>query len=210
MTQYVPDPEGGSTSEQVKEQVREQAQAAQERARGAAGQTRGRLRDQVDQRSTRAGERLSGTAADVRSVAEELRRQGKDTPARLAEQAAGQTDRVADYLKGASGERLLRDIEDFARGKPWAVAAGGLVLGFAASRFLKASSSRRYQAAQTSYPTYEEAQPEVGRHLAAEPMVPVADVPVVGTDELAAPTVTTRVPAETVPTDPERRAPKAE
>src|SRR5215218_3551958 len=149
MTQYVPDPEGGWTTEQVKEEVREQAQAAQERARGGAGQTRSRLRDQVDQRSTRAGERLAGTAADVRSVAEELRRQDKDTPARLAEQAAGQTDRVADYLKGASGERLLRDIEDFARGKPWAVAAGGLVLGFTASRFLKASSSRRYQAAHS-------------------------------------------------------------
>jgi hypothetical protein len=207
MTQYVPDPEGGSTSEQVKEQVREQAQVAQERARGAAGQTRSRLRDQVDQRSTRAGERLSGTAADVRSVAEELRRQGKDTPARLAEQTAGQTDRVADYLKGASGERLLRDVEDFARRQPWSVAAGGLMLGFTASRFLKASSSRRYQAAQTSY---QQKPPQGGRHLAAEPTVPVADVPVVGTDELAAPTVTTPVPAETVPTDPERPAPKAE
>ena len=207
MTQYDPDPEGGSTSEQVKEQVREQAQVAQERARGAAGQTRSRLRDQVDQHSTRAGERLSGTAADVRSVAEELRRQGKDTPARLAEQSAGQTDRVADYLKGASGERLLRDIENFARRQPWAVAAGGLMLGFTASRFLKASSSRRYQAAQTSY---QQEPPQGGRHLAAEPTVPVADVPVLGIDELAAPTVTTPVPAETVPTDPERRAPKAE
>jgi hypothetical protein len=207
MTQYDPDPEGGSTSEQVKEQVREQAQVAQERARGAAGQTRGRLRDQVDQRSTRAGERLAGTAADVRGVAEELRRQGKDTPARLAERAAGQADRVADYLKGASGERLLRDVEDLARRRPWAVAAGGLVLGFTASRFLKASSSRRYQAAQTSY---QQEPPRGGRHLAAEPTVPVADVPVPGTYDPAAPTVTTRAPAGTVPTDPERRAPKAE
>ena len=205
MTQYDPDPEGGSTTEQVKDQAREQAQVAQERARGAAGQTRSRLRDQVDQRSTRAGERLAGTAADVRSVAEELRRQDKDTPARLAEQAAGQTDRVADYLKGASGERLLRDVEDFARGKPWAVAAGGLALGFAASRFLKASSSRRYQAAQTSYPTYEEA--EVGPYPVAEP---AADMPGVGTYDPAVPTVTTRVPAEPEPTEPDLRAPRAE
>jgi hypothetical protein len=205
MTQYVPDPEGGSTTEQVKEQVREQAQAAQERARGAAGQTRSRLRGQVDQRSTQAGERLAGTAADVRSVAEELRRQDKDTPARLAEQAAGQTDRVADYLKGASGERLLRDIEDFARRQPWAVAAGGLMLGFTASRFLKASSSRRYQAAQTSYPTYEEA--EVGPYPVAEP---AADMPGVGTYDPAVPTVTTRVPAEPEPTEPDLRAPRAE
>jgi hypothetical protein len=208
MTQYVPDPEGGSTTEQVKEQVREQAQAAQERARGAAGQTRSRLRDQVDQRSTRAGERLAGTAADVRSVAEELRRQDKDTPARLAEQAAGQTDRVADYLKGASGERILRDVEDFARRRPWAVAAGGLALGFTASRFLKASSSRRYQAAQTSYPTYEEA--EVGPYPVAEPAAPAADMPGVGTYDPAAPTVTTRVPAEPEPTEPDLRAPRAE
>jgi len=146
----------------------------------------------------------------VRSVAEELRRQGKDTPARLVEQAAGQADRMADYLKGASGERLLRDVEDLARGKPWAVAAGGLVLGFAASRLLKASSSRRYQAAQTSYPTYEEAQPEVGRYPAAEPAVPAADVPVVGVYDPAAPTVTTRVPAGTVPTDPDQRQPRAQ
>jgi hypothetical protein len=208
MTQYVPDPEGGSTTEQVKEQVREQAQVAQERARGAAGQTRSRLRDQVDQRSTRAGERLAGTAADVHSVAEELRRQDKDTPARLAEQAAGQTDRVADYLKGASGERILRDVEDFARRRPWAVAAGGLALGFTASRFLKASSSRRYQAAQTSYPTYEEA--EVGPYPVAEPAAPAADLPGVGTYDPAAPTVTTRVPAEPEPTEPDLRAPRAE
>jgi hypothetical protein len=146
MTQY-PTGAGGesTTTEQVKEQVTQKAEVAQETARG-------RLRDQVDQRSTQAGERLAGTAADVRSVAEELRRQGKDTPARMVEQAAGQADRAADYLKTASGDRILRDVEDLARSKPWAVAAGGLALGFAASRFLKASSSRRYHAVQAGYP----------------------------------------------------------
>jgi hypothetical protein len=40
----------------------------------------------------------------------------------------------------------LADVEAFARRQRWLVAAGGLALGFAASRFLKASSSRRYQA----------------------------------------------------------------
>jgi hypothetical protein len=104
----------------------------------------------------------------VRSVAEELRRQGKDTPARMVEQVAGQADRAADYLRQASGDRILRDVEDLARSRPWAVAAGGLALGFAASRFLKASSSRRYHQAQAAYPagvpvvgTYDPAEPEV-------------------------------------------------
>jgi hypothetical protein len=143
--------DSGSTTDQVKDQVRDKAQVAQDKARGALGQARGRLSDQVDQRSTEAGERVAGTASDVRSIAEELRNQGKDAPANLAEQVAGQADRVGDYLKEASGDRLLRDVEDFARRQPMLVAAGGLVLGFAASRFLKASSSRRYQSGSESY-----------------------------------------------------------
>jgi hypothetical protein len=211
MTQYPADTGDGSTADTVKEQVTQQAQVAQEQARGAAGQARSRLSDQVDQRSTQAGERLSSTAADVRSVADELRRQGKDTPARMVEQVAGQADRAADYLKGASGDRILRDVEDLARSRPWAVAAGGLALGFAASRLLKASSSRRYRAARSDHPTGDrEAPPEVGRHLAAEPVPPAAGVPVVGTYDPAAPTVTVTAPAAAPPADPDPRLPRAE
>jgi hypothetical protein len=143
--------ESAGSTDQVKDQVRDKAQVAQDKARGAMGQARGRLSEQVDQRSTEAGQRIAGTAGDVRSVAEELRRQGKDAPANLAEQLAGRADRVGDYLKGASGDRILRDVEDFARRQPLLVAAGGLVLGFAASRFLKASSSRRYESRYDRY-----------------------------------------------------------
>src|SRR5919204_5242162 len=170
-TEYPTDRGGGtSTTERVREQVTEKAQVAQDTARGATQQARGRLRDQVDQRSTQAGERLAGSAADARSVAEELRRQGKDTPARLVEQAAGQADRAAAYLQQASGERILRDVEDLARSKPWAVAAGGLALGFAASRFLKASSSRRYQQTQAGYPdTVRTTTYATGAEVAAYP-----------------------------------------
>ena len=124
---------------------------AQDKARGAMGLARGRISVQVDQRSTQAGERIAGTASDVRSIADQLREQGKDAPANLAEQVAGQADRVGDYLKGASGDRILRDVEDFARRQPMLVAAAGLALGFAASRFMKASSSRRYESGYQSY-----------------------------------------------------------
>jgi hypothetical protein len=140
----------GST-DQVKDQVKEKAQVAQDKARGAMGQARGRISGQVDQRSTQAGERIAGTASDVRSIADELRSQGKDAPATIAEQVASQADRVGDYLKGASGDRILRDVEDFARRQPMLVAAASLALGFAASRFMKASSSRRYESGYQSY-----------------------------------------------------------
>jgi hypothetical protein len=135
----------GSTADQVEDQVRDKAQVAQHKAKGALGQARGQLRDQVDQRSTQAGERVASTAADARSIADELRQQGKDAPAGMVDQIAGQAERFGDYLKKASGDRILRDVEGFARSKPWLVAAGGLVLGFAASRVLKASSSSRFQ-----------------------------------------------------------------
>ena len=152
-----------STTEQVKDQVRDKAQVAQDKARGALGQARGQLRDQVDQRSTQAGERLTGTAADARSIAGELRQQGKDTPARMVDQAAGQAERLGDYLKRSDGDHILRDIEDFARSKPWLVAAGGLVLGFAGSRFLKASSSRRYRSYDTDrFATYTDQAASTG------------------------------------------------
>jgi hypothetical protein len=126
------------------------AQQAKETAQQAAGQAKGRVRDQVDQRSTEAGERVSGVAQDVRSVGDELRRQGKDQPAKLADQAAQRAEKLGEYLTRSDGDTILRDVEDFGRRQPWAVIAGGLALGFAASRFLKASSGRRYQAGYES------------------------------------------------------------
>jgi hypothetical protein len=203
---------GGSTTEQVKDQVREKAQVPQDQAKGALGQARGRLREQVDQRSTKAGNQVHSTAQDMRNVAEQLRNQGKDTPARVAEQVADRAESFGSYLRDADGERLLRDVEDFTRRQPWLVAAGGLALGFATSRFLKASSSRRDQAgpdrsyagpsgydaaavtgtASTSDPAY------TGSDYGTETPFTQSDVvpPVAGTDDpagQAVPPVTTPV-----------------
>jgi hypothetical protein len=138
----------GSTTEQVKDQVRDKAQVAQDKAGAMAGQARGRLSEQIDQRSTQAGDEISSAAHHVRSLAEQLRAEGKDMPARMVEQAADRSESFGNYLRNADGDRLLGDVESFARRQPWAVAAGGLALGFAASRLLKASSSRRYRSGQ--------------------------------------------------------------
>jgi hypothetical protein len=138
-------PGSQSTGEQVTEKAQQIAGQAQEKAGEAAQQAQSRLREQVDQRSTQAGERVGSTASDMRAVAEQLRRQGKDQPARLAEQAADRAERLGSYLTESDADRILRDVEDLARRQPWAVVAGGLFLGFAASRLLKASSTDRYQ-----------------------------------------------------------------
>jgi hypothetical protein len=132
--------------QETQEKAREVAGQAQGSAREAAGQARGRVSQEVGRRSTQAGEQVSSTAGDARSVADELRKRGKDAPARYVEQAADRAERLGGYLQESDGDRILRDVEDFARRSPWTVAAGGLLLGFAASRMLKASSGERYRA----------------------------------------------------------------
>jgi hypothetical protein len=129
----------------AQQKAQEMAGQAQEKAHEAAGQAQEKLREQIDQRSTQAGERVSDTAGDLRTVGTELRNQGKETPAKLAESAAERAERLGSYLSDSDGDRLLADVEDFGRRQPLAALAGGLVLGMAAARFLKASSSRRYQ-----------------------------------------------------------------
>jgi glucan phosphorylase len=134
----------GSVGE-AQEKAQEVAGQAQGKARDAAGKAHEGLRQQVDQRSTQAGEQVAGTAQDLRSVGEELRKQGKDTPAKLADRAAEQTEKVGSYLKETGPDEMLHDVEEFGRQRPWAVLAGGLALGVVAARFLKASSRNRYQ-----------------------------------------------------------------
>jgi hypothetical protein len=135
--------EAPPVTEQAQEKVKEGAQAAKEQALSAAQQAQARAREQVDQRTTDAGQRLKGTAGDARSMAAHLRSEGKDGPARLVEDAADRAEGLGGYLSEADADRLIRDVEDLARKNPWAVIAGGLALGFAASRFVSASSASR-------------------------------------------------------------------
>jgi hypothetical protein len=138
MTQIYDSPTESSTTDQAKEKAQEAAGQAKDKAGS-------QLRSQVDQRSTDAGHRVGGIASDVRAVGESLREQGKDQPAKLAEQAADRAERLGSYLKESDADRILSDVEDLGRRQPWAVIAGGLAIGLIASRFLKASSIERYE-----------------------------------------------------------------
>jgi hypothetical protein len=144
-TQITDSPGESSTTDQAKEK----AQAAAGQAKEKAGT---QLRSQVDQRSTDAGHRVGGVASDVRAVSESLREQGKDQPAKLAEQAADRAERLGSYLKDSDADRILGDVEDFGRRQPWAVIAGGVAVGLVASRFLKASSINRYETRTSTQP----------------------------------------------------------
>lgn len=212
MDQTTAPPTGQSTGEQMQDKAKDAAGQAQdkvqEKAQETAQQAKGQLRTQVDQRSSQAGEKVTGTASDIRTIAEKLREQGNDQPAKLADQAAERAERLGGYLSQSNADRILNDVEGYARRQPWAVAVGGALLGFAASRFLKASSRERYEQGATGIATtpgpsangvstFPQApaaqapvpapQPTVDRLVPTDQVVPGADrptPPVVMTDEV--------------------------
>ena len=166
----------------------EQGQAAVSNVASTAQET---VRSQVDQRSTQAGEQASSLASDLRSVGEQLRSQENENGAKVADQVADRAERAGSYLKDADADTILNDVEDLARRQPWLALAGGVALGVAAARFLKASSSSRYQARQTSYPSTTPTAGTLDAGYASTQTVPPATAP--STGRTAPPPVTPAV-----------------
>ena len=144
---------GGAVAE-VKDQGEEIISAAQEqitaKAHELGGEANFQIREQLDQRSTQAGEQLQAIGKTLQSGANQLRSEGKDVPARVVEEVARRADDVGGYLQSAEADRILGDIEGFGRRRPWLTAGVGALAGFLASRFVKASGSRRYEGAHSN------------------------------------------------------------
>jgi ElaB/YqjD/DUF883 family membrane-anchored ribosome-binding protein len=128
------------------------AASAQQKASELKQQGRSKLGETLDQRTTQAGGQARQMAQALRRTGEQMREQGEGQQvAGMTDGAAERIERLGGYLEQTSGDDLLRDVEDFARRRPWMVAGIGLMVGMAASRFLKASSERRYDSGQ-EYP----------------------------------------------------------
>ena len=138
-------------TDQVKESVSGAVEQVSEQAQQARGQARQRLSQELSTRSTDAGKQVREATEALQEASRNLKQQGKDGPSNAIDRVAGQTEKLASYLTEANGDRMLRDIERFARKQPWAFTAGGIVLGFFASRFLKASSTKRYEGGDAMY-----------------------------------------------------------
>jgi hypothetical protein len=136
---------GGTATDQAREKAQEIGTQAKEKAQEAGTEARSRVRDEVDRRSTQAGDQAGATAQALRDASGRLREDGNEPVARGIERVADGVERAGGWLRDSDGDSILRDIEDFGRRNTLAVVAGGLALGFAASRLLKASSRRRYE-----------------------------------------------------------------
>jgi len=131
----------GSTSGQSEGVVDQAQQKASElRRQGSA-----RIRDQLDTRSTEYGTQAQSFAHALRRSGNDVRTQGSGSAAAtVADQAAERIEQLGRYLEQKSGDEMMRDVEQFARRRPWMIAGLGLLAGVAASRFVKASAEQRY------------------------------------------------------------------
>jgi len=138
---------------QASAKAQDVASTAQEKAGELTSKGRSRLSEQLDQRTTDAGSQARSVAQALRSSTDRLQEDGNTQAVTVANRAADQIERVGSYLEQRSGDDMLRDVENFARRRPWMIAGASLLVGIAASRFLKASSEKRYSG-YTGYPGY--------------------------------------------------------
>jgi ElaB/YqjD/DUF883 family membrane-anchored ribosome-binding protein len=142
---------GGAVAE-AKEKSGELISSAQQqvaqKAHELGGEADFQFREQLDQRSTQAGEQVQAIGKTLQSGANQLRSEGKDVPAKVVEQVARRADDLGGYLQSAEADRILGDLETFARRRPWLTAGVGALAGFLASRVMKASGDRRYEGAR--------------------------------------------------------------
>jgi hypothetical protein len=161
---------------QASAQVQEAASTAHEKAVELTDHGKSKLGETLDQRTNEAGVQARKMAKALRRTGEQLSNEGNGQQvAGLTKGAADRIEQLGGYLERTSGGELVRDVEDFARRRPWTVAGMGLVAGLAASRFLKASSERRYgasaQAGGGSRPYGYSALPQsAGGRSADEPL----------------------------------------
>jgi ElaB/YqjD/DUF883 family membrane-anchored ribosome-binding protein len=166
----------GSDSASVGEMVGNVQDTVQEKAGQARGAVSRALSERVDAASSQASSQLRDVSGAFRQTGEQLRSEGREQPANVVEAVSDRTDQLARYLSESSSSQILDDLERLGRTRPWVAIAGGLTVGFAAARLLKASSQRRFQDYRTRYPSgyplRDQALPSVPQPAAA----PAADM----------------------------------
>jgi ElaB/YqjD/DUF883 family membrane-anchored ribosome-binding protein len=131
-------------ADQAPGKVHEAARVAQDKASELREHGSARLRDQFDQRSNEAGSQVRSLADALRRGGTDLSNEGNTQAAQLARRAADRVERLGTYLEQKSSDEVMRDVESYARTRPWMLAGLGMLAGVAAARFMKASSEQRY------------------------------------------------------------------
>ena len=138
----------GTTDEQSTSGVGAALDQAKDMAGGLVTQAKEQASPQIDSQKERAAGSLNDAAHALRETSQHLREQGGGTVAQYADQAAGQVERFANYLRTQDVSDMVNQVESFARRQPAVFVGGSFALGMLAARFLKSSGRRETNDAQ--------------------------------------------------------------
>jgi len=127
----------------AREQMRELKHEVVGQTRQALGQARDRAGTSLAESKQKLADQVGGLAGALRRTTEQLREEDRTTVANLTDAAAGQADRVSDYLRRVDARAVREDLEGLARRRPALVLGGALALGLLAARFFKSSKRHR-------------------------------------------------------------------
>lgn len=174
----------GADAREVGKDIKNAAQEATERAKQEAARLGDKAKQHAegyaDEKKNEAGERIGTLASSLRALADKLENE-EQWLAGYVSSAADQLDDFSNTVRNREVGEILQDVESFARRQPTLFLAGAAAIGFAAGRFMKASSDRRRQERYDAY-DYERADYERADYDRADyqPATPAA-TPATGT-----------------------------
>ncbi|APX90436.1 hypothetical protein BV394_12440 [Brevirhabdus pacifica] len=144
-------------AEEAKSHASNLADKARDEARTLAGDAKSMAHDRAESYKNTAANEAGKVADALRKASDDLR-DGSPQERAVSEIAAGLAG-VADTIRDRDISDLITDATDFARRNPAAFLGGAALLGFAASRFAKASGSNSdgtgYQSRRTASQGYQ-------------------------------------------------------
>ncbi len=157
MTMSTQDPPMGTTGtagrQDAGEKARTEASRAAQDLRGKAEDTArtaaGEARNQAEGAKDRVASEVSSVASAFRKAADEMR-DGSPQERTMGQIASGLAD-ASEALQAKDLGDLTRDLGDFARRNPAVFLGGAALVGFAATRFMKASQAPSGRDEPTSY-----------------------------------------------------------
>lgn len=137
-----------SAADKAKQKASDVADHAKTAASDVADNVKASAKSQARAAKTSVANEVSGVASALRTAAEEMRSGSPQerTMGQIAESLADASDAIQNKDLGA----MVQDVSRFARKSPLLFLGGAAVVGFAATRFAKASNDTSEQFAQQS------------------------------------------------------------
>lgn len=137
--------------ESVKEAAREDFDEIKHRAKEDFDAARREAGSYAESQKNYAADQIAGIASAFERVGDELGSGEQPWAGRYAHDAAHRLEDMANRARSSNLNEMVGDVERFGRERPGAFLATAALMGFAASRFLMASSHRRSRPGPANY-----------------------------------------------------------